>query len=398
MGHGIRREWSIREISEGKGRLSCQPYTDQQNLKTLIPAASKLFCLSKNGHLYAVSASRRAQTTCQKYKEEQGWWSYLFGSNPGVDFYELQAEGGLRRGERWASVSAGLHHLLAVTTKGRTFSLPLDPLANSHRQLGTRQLLTPSSTSSASTPILSQTNADPASDPRSYPTLTEIPSLSSVPIASVTASSLSSFARTPTGRVLGWGANESGQIGLGPSGAIEVVPSPVEIVLARNYPGGTSMRCTDVIAGGSLTMFVVERDVPGKEGTWVDLLACGNGMTGGLGNGLWSSACTSPVKVKTVSGLQECEFKQGIREERSAAGPAADKVDSEKLNAFVPLGIHSVSLSPGPMTHVFAVLDTVGQAEEKGVQMGLYGKDVMVWGGNGEYGWFRSVILWLFDR
>jgi hypothetical protein len=108
---------------------------------------------------------------------------------------------------------------------------------------------------------------------------------------------------------------------------------------------------------------------------------------------LWSYR-SSPLTCRDSTS----EELPRIREERSAAGPAADKVDSEKLNAFVPLGIHSVSLSPGPMTHVFAVLDTVGQAEEKGVKMGLYGKDVMVWGGNGEYGWFRSVILWLFDR
>jgi alpha-tubulin suppressor-like RCC1 family protein len=252
--------------------------------------------LSKSGNLYAMSSSRAAQASSKQYKQELSWWSSMFGTDPGVDFYELQVEGGLKRGEKWASVSAGLHHLLAVTTKGRTFSLPIDPLANSHRQLGVRQF---PSTASSST-------IDPASDPRAYPTMTEIPALSSVPIEAVTASAFSSFARTPTGRVLGWGANESGQIGLGPSGAIEIVTTPVEIVLARNYPGGTSMKCTNVVAAGALTMFVVERDVPGKEGTWVDLLACGNGMSGGLGNGLWSSACTSPVKVKTVSGLQEC--------------------------------------------------------------------------------------------
>lgn len=253
----------------------------------------------------------------------------MFGTDAGVDFYELQAEGGLKRGERWASVSAGKHHLLAVTTKGRTFSLPIDPLANSHRQLGTRQVLdastaplasirsSPSSSSPTPTPSLP---LNPATDPRAYPTLTEIPSLASVPIASVTASALSSFARTPTGRVLGWGANESGQIGLGPSGAIEVVSSPVEVVLARNYPGGTTMNCTRVVAAGALTMFVVERDVPGKEGTWVDLLACGNGMSGGLGNGLWSSACTSPVKVKTVSGLQECKLESSLEVEGCRVG------------------------------------------------------------------------------
>ena len=56
--------------------------------------------------------------------------------------------------------------------------------------------------------------------------------------------------------------------------------------------------------------------------------------------------------------------------------------DSEKLKAFIPLGIHNVSISPAPSAHVFAVLDTVSEADPKAVKEGLYGKDVMVWGGN----------------
>jgi len=50
---------------------------------------------------------------------------------------------------------------------------------------------------------------------------------------------------------------------------------------------------------------------------------------------------------------------------------------------FMPLGIHAVSVAPSPTAHVFATLDTVSEAEKEGVRRGLYGKDVMVWGGNG---------------
>jgi len=135
------------------------------------------------------------------------------------------------------------------------------------------------------------------------------------------------------------------------------------VVLARNYPGGTAVRCLDIIAGGQTTLFVVEREAPGKD-TMIDLLACGNGISGALGNGLWSSASGVPARVKTVSGLQEF---------------------SEKAQALLPLGIHSISVSPSPSAHVFAVLDTVSEADEAGVKLGLYGKDVMVWGGNSEY-------------
>lgn len=58
--------------------------------------------------------------------------------------------------------------------------------------------------------------------------------------------------------------------------------------------------------------------------------------------------------------------------------------DSEKANAFLPLGISSLSVAPSPSAHVFAVLDSAKEADEKGLKDGLYGKDVMVWGGNGQ--------------
>jgi hypothetical protein len=61
----------------------------------------------------------------------------------------------------------------------------------------------------------------------------------------------------------------------------------------------------------------------------------------------------------------------------------ANLPDSEKANAFLPLGISSLSVSSSPSAHVFAVLDSAKEADEKGLNQGLYGKDVMVWGGNG---------------
>ena len=63
---------------------------------------------------------------------------------------------------------------------------------------------------------------------------------------------------------------------------------------------------------------------------------------------------------------------------------SSSRTDSEKEKAFLPLGIHNVSVSPASSSHVFAVLDTVSHADVKGVSQGLYGKDVMVWGGNGK--------------
>ena len=258
-----------------------------QRLKTLAAGPGKLFALSDNGRLYVVSASKAFQDH-RLDRTSQSWWSYLFSTDPGVDHVELQATGGLKRGERWSGVSVGSHHLLAVTSKGRTFSLPLSPSANSHRQLGTRSVFDKS-----------EADLPPDSDPRFATHLTELPSLAGLQIAQVATSSYTSFARTPAGRVLGWGANESGQIGLGAKTAIEIVSTPVEVVIGKSYPGGTSVKCLDISAGGSTTFYTVERESPGKSGSFIDLLACGSGLTGALGNGMWTNANGAPTRVKT---------------------------------------------------------------------------------------------------
>lgn len=51
--------------------------------------------------------------------------------------------------------------------------------------------------------------------------------------------------------------------------------------------------------GGNNAYYTVERGStidPAQR--YVDLLAVGTGISGGLGNGLWSSASSNPVKVK----------------------------------------------------------------------------------------------------
>lgn len=58
---------------------------------------------------------------------------------------------------------------------------------------------------------------------------------------------------------------------------------------------------------------------------------------------------------------------------------------SETTQKATALAIHHISVSTSPNTHVFAVLDTVAQADAKGLKEGLFGKDAMVWGGNGDY-------------
>lgn len=60
--------------------------------------------------------------------------------------------------------------------------------------------------------------------------------------------------------------------------------------------------------GGDLVYFtVIQKDLATtNQPPLVDVLACGMGRWGSLGNAQFSHAQSSPVKVKTVSGILEC--------------------------------------------------------------------------------------------
>lgn len=131
---------------------------------------------------------------------------------------------------------------------------------------------------------------------------------------------------------------------------------PTEIVLWRTVSSKIRSKCLDVYSGGNLTGFTVEREDDRGVRT-VDLLMCGNGRWGGLGNNIFSSAQGNPLRAKSVSGLLEY---------------------SDTHNALRPLVPHALSISP--TGHVLLTLDTHAHAGAGGG-----GRDLLVWGGNGTY-------------
>ena len=60
-------------------------------------------------------------------------------------------------------------------------------------------------------------------------------------------------------------------------------------------------------SGGDLTFFKVER-TDGSAMPYIDVLACGNGQYGGLGNAAYSNGQSTPVRARNVSGLLECTY------------------------------------------------------------------------------------------
>lgn len=96
------------------------------------------------------------------------------------------------------------------------------------------------------------------------------------------------------------------QIGLGGSVILDTINIPTEVVLWRSTSGNTQTKCIDLNAGGNLAFFTVER-MDGTGIPTIELLSCGNGQYGGLGNAMYSNAQGVPVRTKNVSGLLECE-------------------------------------------------------------------------------------------
>ncbi|KAI8998804.1 RCC1/BLIP-II [Trametes punicea] len=385
--------------SHGKPRLTLRG----KNITHLQLTRSRVFALSASGRIYVLSSRQADQAlpTGAQTPASTPWWGtgWPWGEEEEVDFTEITPKEKLKRGEKFVQISAGTDHMLALTSEGRTFAHPITLNANSHGQLGFRRCdvpapadlehihlphkhprvpleLTPKSIADPyahSTPAIRLLGSSPKnlealigkeaaaaglddSNIRFSDKLFEVPALRGVKVDRIATGGRSSFVKTTTGKVLGWGANEFGQIGLGANVTLEAITVPTEVVLWRATPATMRTTCVDVFAGGDLTMFEVERS-DGSGMPYIDVLSCGNGQWGGLGNALYSNAQSTPVRAKNVSGL--LEYSEAAK----------------NLQAIVP---ETISISP--TGHVLLTLDT-----RKHAGPGGGGKDVVAWGANFDY-------------
>ncbi|KAF8334027.1 regulator of chromosome condensation 1/beta-lactamase-inhibitor protein II [Cantharellus anzutake] len=274
---------------------------------------SNIFALSRSGRIFSLPSDGSVPVA-----QTSTYWILNWSPSP----YQLTSDAKLHSGEKFTSISAGNNHLLAVTSAGRTFTHPITLNANSHGQLGTRKIHVETVGGSSpreqvelipklqedpfsnDTPFARPKSPDTPVGPEKRPSrlLYEIPSLRGINVAQAVAGGRSSYVRTKDGRVLSWGANEYGQLGLGALVTLPCVFVPTEISLARTYSSGTSIKCTDLAAGGDAAYFTVESSSLQLPVPAVDVFACGMGQWGALGNGSFSQAQSTPVKVKVISG------------------------------------------------------------------------------------------------
>jgi alpha-tubulin suppressor-like RCC1 family protein len=334
-----------------------------KNIVRVVANDQKIYALAKNGDVYIFSSLQ----TLQSPGKPAGWSLNplkLFNlfAGPTIDHERMQTLAPLKSGETFTSLEGGSSHILALTSKGRTFAAPIDDAGNAFGQLGLSRVQLNSSPDSDGKPRRIETLLEPRMleldgprdphpqrrlpawamppgmesfgepavpvkrdaagrkqrpkdlvedvlRPRYCTTLHEVPALRGVEIAQIAAGSEHSVARTPSGLVLGWGRQTHGQTGLSNALGMECVPIPSEIVLSKCFPNtSVDIRCTDVKAAADNTFFTMSRREPGTvAGGKIDVLAVGKGQWGTLGNAMWSQVTSVPVKVKTVSGLIECE-------------------------------------------------------------------------------------------
>lgn len=366
-----------------------------QKITALAPTPKKLYALSSSGTIYALPTTTTLLQASASSSSESALLRVLdplrlFHSRPQpVDHTALKPLSALKS-TKFTSVAAGQHHLLALSSTGAVWGHAVSERANwtgqladltdvggeagvlqsqdsidwttRHREAGLqitktvdpfiREFLpTPGQSVDPSqglnpVPVTTARGLQPAEDVHWSSTIHPIPVLESlhIPVTQVAASNNASYLLLANQRVLSFGSNSFGQLGLGALKTSANVRLPTEVIL----PAG---KMTTRITGGGDLVYVETRSDAGSE-VW----AGGMGQWGGLGNGNWSQGQATLVKVKNISGLTECESTASsfFRPRRVArrAGPLA--ADADPGSASPPPAAHrslGVARPPGAHRH-----------------------------------------------
>jgi Regulator of chromosome condensation (RCC1) repeat len=233
------------------------------DVDSLACTAHKIYALTRSGVILAFPSRYSPKPPT----ESRHWYDAFFGPPaPVVRLARLTTNVPLKSGERFVSIDAGEHHVVARTDVGRAFAVPVDDNANIYGQLGLRKIelsdgrttllepdeslerrtlggRPPSATPPTSPHLLPLGNWPPqAQPPTPAPAspatylaehqgevqtqmvpedvdwedlacctlLHEIPALRGIRLAELRAGDTHTVARTVEGRLLGWGNNSYG--------------------------------------------------------------------------------------------------------------------------------------------------------------------------------------------
>ncbi|KAI9204675.1 regulator of chromosome condensation 1/beta-lactamase-inhibitor protein II [Polychytrium aggregatum] len=308
-----------------------------KNLVQVACSSNVVYALSKSGQVYAVSARRQAQKDSASSQASPSLWSWLGGQQQSCTPVNLP--NGIS--DKVVTIAAGENHLVAISSRGQAFVLPTNQYGNSKGQLGLNHTFLPSNFAP------SGTNASPFR-PDSCTVFSKVESLAGIEFVQAACGAEHTLLRSRDGRVFGFGSNSSGQLGTGP--LQDKVEKPIQIETIWNRGPRTSAKpldaeCTQVAAAGQSSVFVVDRAESSE------VMVCGIGQLGQLGNGNLNHVSLYPVLVRALSDLKEY---------------------SEKDQCVKPIRVIQIACGGD---HNAAVLGTASDTSD-------IGRDVLMWGAN----------------
>ncbi|KAJ2720078.1 hypothetical protein GGI07_004827 [Coemansia sp. Benny D115] len=239
--------------------------------------------------------------------------------------------------ENAISISAGAEHVAVTTDKGNVYTAALGERGSARSQTG-------HSDADAPAPFV----------------LKRLPTDHKYRAAACGAEH--TLLLTDEGNVLGCGANDFGQLAMGPyAPALATIATPTPLrALWKPASFAPSEARADLIAAGAATSYIQVRRANDQA---VRLLACGRGIDGQLGNGTLVHMQGTPTPVPLLSDKREY---------------------SQQARAVVPLGVRSLSACGDHAVAVRdngtnVVLDRSGASVD---QRPAFGYDVLVWGSN----------------
>ncbi|KAG0126917.1 hypothetical protein HOY82DRAFT_491248 [Tuber indicum] len=309
-----------------------------KNIVKVQLSQDRVFALSKDGTVYSLPMAKKYQLSGAKPSEAS--WIPGLTSEANIHYRTLKPD--------VVDIASGFDHILLLTSQGRVFS----------------------AAASSSFPVRGQTGIPGltyATRPKDkpYDTCHEITGLNGHRITKIAAGDYHSLVCDNKDQVLSFGENTNGQLGFDYDTENDIVPTPRPLPLKSQYPG-TNLTVKTLAAGGANSYFVVDVEDIRKAKVTSDLLACGTGIFGNLGNGRWTHVQGSPIKVKSLSGLSEYD---------------------ERVNRVIP--IRPKYLSVGA-THTSAIMDNLTKVDASSspnspVYDVNYGADVLWWGSNEYY-------------
>ncbi|KAI8923862.1 regulator of chromosome condensation 1/beta-lactamase-inhibitor protein II [Entophlyctis helioformis] len=295
-----------------------------KDLTQVACTSRRVYAVSRSGSLFQIDRSNANKATHIRLPSDAAW------------------------GEKIVQVSSGSDHVVAVSNTGAVYTLMCSDNGNKYGQLGLGH-----KDSKAVSPS----------------TLYRVAKLSGTRCNKAAAGRGHTIVGSTDGRVFAFGLNSVGQLGIG-SSKTQTAVVPLEINTIWSAAGNPSdqarpldAHCTRIAAGGDTTLFVIET----PDATQV--LACGNGQFGQLGNGAFLQAMHTPTKIKSLSNL--CEY-------------------DEHRRRVVPIRVSKIAASD---SHCAAVLEnSTGSGRSAGSRGWFswlspstavsYGHDLLMWGMN----------------